>query len=45
VMAMLLANFDIASVATADGADPQERIALTMYPVGLEMRLKPLAAA
>jgi cytochrome P450 len=45
VMAMLLANFDIASVATADGGDPQERIALTMYPAGLEMRLKPLAAA
>ncbi|MDQ6881230.1 MAG: cytochrome P450 [Pseudomonadota bacterium] len=39
VMAMLLANFDIADVFTEDGADPQERISLTMYPVGLSMRL------
>ena len=37
--AMLLANFDIQSVATADGKDPREQIALTMYPLGLEMRL------
>ena len=39
VMAMLLANFEIADVSTADGADPQERISITMYPVGLSMRL------
>ena len=37
--AMLLSNFEIRSVATADGEEPQERIALTMYPVGLRMRL------
>ena len=43
VMAMLLANFDIAEVSTPDGSDPQERISLTMYPVGLSMRLKPSA--
>ncbi len=40
VMAMLLANFEIADVSTPDGGDPQERMALTMYPVGLEMRLR-----
>jgi cytochrome P450 len=40
VMAMLLANFEIASVATADGAEPQERMALTMFPVGLQMKLR-----
>lgn len=39
VMAMLLANFEIADVATADGSDPQERISITMFPVGLAMRL------
>ena len=44
VMAMLLANFEIADVATDDGGEPQERISLTMYPVGLEMRLKQAAA-
>ncbi|MDB5946960.1 MAG: cytochrome [Ramlibacter sp.] len=45
VMAMLLANFEIVDVATEDGADPQERISLTMYPVGLSMRLKQAADA
>jgi cytochrome P450 len=38
--AMLLANFDIHAVATDDGRkEPVEEIALTMYPVGLRMRL------
>jgi cytochrome P450 len=37
--AMLLANFEIESVAPGSGSEPQERIALTMYPVGLRMRL------
>ncbi len=36
--AMLLANFEVQAVA-ADGAEPVEKIALTMYPVGLRMRL------
>ena len=45
VMAMLLANFDIASVATDGGAAPEERISLTMHPVGLEMRLQEAAPA
>lgn len=40
VLAMLLANFDIAEVSTPDGAPPQERISFTMYPVGLAMRLR-----
>ncbi|HUR90315.1 MAG TPA: cytochrome P450 [Ramlibacter sp.] len=37
--AMLLANFEIEFVGTDSGAEPQEEIALTMYPVGLRMRL------
>ncbi len=45
VMAMLLTNFEIGDVSTADGADPQERISMTMYPVGLAMRLRPAATA
>ncbi|MBE7942525.1 MULTISPECIES: cytochrome P450 [Ramlibacter] len=41
---MLLANFEIVSVATEDGGAPEEHVSLTMYPAGLRMRLKPLAA-
>lgn len=37
--AMLLANFEIGSVAAAGGGEPEENIALTMFPVGLRMRL------
>lgn len=40
VAAMLLANFELAFVGTADGAPPQERLALTMAPVGLRMQLR-----
>jgi cytochrome P450 len=39
-MAMLLAHFDIVGVSTADGGDPVERMAFTMMPVGLRMRLR-----
>ena len=39
VIAMLFAAFDVAAVATSDGSDVQERLALTMSPVGLKMRL------
>jgi len=39
VMAMLLAGFELESVGTADGAEPRERMAFTMQPVGLRMRL------
>lgn len=39
-MAMLLASFDIVSVETPDGEEAQERMAVTMTPVGLRMRLR-----
>ena len=40
VAAMLLANFDLQFVGTTDGSPPQERLALTMAPVGLQMELR-----
>jgi cytochrome P450 len=43
--AMLLANFELQSVATPGVDEPREEIALTMYPVGLQMRLALPAAA
>ncbi len=39
-MAMLLASFDIEAVDTPDGQPARERMAFTMNPVGLTMRLK-----
>ena len=39
-MAMLLARFDIVSVDTPDGGPAEERMAFTMNPVGLTMRLR-----
>jgi cytochrome P450 len=39
-MAMLLSRFDIVSVDTAGGADPQEVMGFTMAPAGLLMRLQ-----
>jgi cytochrome P450 len=39
-MATLLGRFDIADVATADGAEPREQLSFTMAPVGLRMRLR-----
>jgi cytochrome P450 len=45
VAAMLLASFEIADVATPDGGPAQERLALTMSPVGLKLRLRERAAA
>jgi cytochrome P450 len=39
VLAMLLASFRIESVDTADGQPVQERLALTMSPVGLRIAL------
>lgn len=44
VMAMLLASFDIAAVDTPDGGPAAERMAFTMQPVGLRLRLRPAAA-
>jgi cytochrome P450 len=40
VAAMLLANFELAQVATPGAAEPPERLTLTMAPVGLKMRLR-----
>jgi cytochrome P450 len=40
VMAMLLRRFEIDSVFTDDGQPPRERLAFTMAPVGLRMRLR-----
>jgi len=40
VLAMLLAGFEIDSVATPGGGEPREALALTMSPVGLRMRLR-----
>ena len=39
-MAMLLAHFDIGDVTTPDGGEAVERMAFTMMPVGLRMRLR-----
>ena len=39
-LAMLLAHFDIVAVDTPDGQAPREKLAFTMTPVGLKMRLR-----
>ena len=39
-MAVLLGRFDIESVSTPDGLEARERLAFTMTPVGLRMRLR-----
>jgi cytochrome P450 len=43
LIAMLLAHFDIESVDTPDGGEARERMALTMSPVDLRLRLRPRA--
>jgi cytochrome P450 len=45
VMAMLLRQFEIQSVATPDGGEAQEHLAFTMSPVGLRLRLTPRETA
>lgn len=40
-MATLLGSFDIASVGSADGGEVRERLAFTMTPSALQMRLRP----
>ena len=42
-MAMLLSSFDIEAVDTPDGQPAQERMAFTMNPVGLTLRLREVA--
>ena len=44
-MATLLSSFDIVSVDTPDGLPARERMAFTMNPVGLTMRLREHIAA
>jgi cytochrome P450 len=39
VIATLARNFDLIEVATQDGAPPKERLAFTMFPQGLKMRV------
>jgi cytochrome P450 len=39
-LATLLGRFEIESVATADGREPEERMSFTMTPTGLAMRLR-----
>jgi cytochrome P450 len=39
-MAMLLSRFNIASIATAHGGEPDERVSFTMSPETLHMRLR-----
>lgn len=39
-MAMLLGQFEVESVATHDGGEPDELMAFTMGPIGLRMRLR-----
>jgi cytochrome P450 len=40
VAAMLLAGFEIDEVATPEGGEPREHLALTMSPVGLRLRIR-----
>jgi cytochrome P450 len=41
VLATLLRNFELLDVGTGDGAPPRERLAFTMFPMGLKIRLAP----
>jgi cytochrome P450 len=40
VVAMLLGGFEVESVATPDGSEPSERLAFSMQPVGLKLRVR-----
>src|SRR5574341_1789262 len=40
VIAMLFAGFEVMAVDTPDGGEARERLALTMSPMGLRMRLR-----
>jgi cytochrome P450 len=40
VLQTLLNHFDIESVGTANGREPEERLMFAMAPVGLRMRLQ-----
>jgi cytochrome P450 len=40
-LAMVLSQFTIESVGTADGVEPQENMGFVMSPLGLKLKLKP----
>jgi hypothetical protein len=39
VLATLARNFDLIEVATPDKSPPRERLAFTMFPIGLQLKL------
>ncbi|MEO8155821.1 MAG: cytochrome P450 [Rhizobacter sp.] len=39
VLATIARNFEIVNVSTGDGSPPEERLAFTMFPVGLKIRV------
>jgi cytochrome P450 len=41
VLATIARNFALVGVTTEDGSPPQERLAFTMFPMGLKIRLAP----
>jgi cytochrome P450 len=41
VLATIAKNFELIEVATEDGTPPKERLAFTMFPIGLRLRLAP----
>jgi cytochrome P450 len=43
-LAVLFTHFELASVGTADGLSPDEKLELAMAPVGLQMKLRARAA-
>ncbi len=40
VLSMLVKNFELIEVANDEGSAPQERLAFTMFPVGLRMKVR-----
>ncbi|WP_077035211.1 cytochrome P450 [Pelomonas sp. KK5] len=45
VLATIARNYELISVATEDGTPPRERVAFTMFPVGLKLRVASRAHA
>ena len=41
VLSTIARNFDLIDVGTKGGGEPPERLAFTMFPVGLQLRIKP----
>jgi cytochrome P450 len=41
VLSTIARNFELVEVGTDDGREPQERLAFSMYPVGLKLTVKP----